>query len=172
MKSIEDDTYQLILTDPPYDFPQSHMSLYHEEFLRICKGDILIFCPPENQWKFEGVKYLFWNKATSTKNYSKNYGRFVEVICRYEQWGSKFNSDLHWSNYTGVYNDLVTSVKKHPYKKPNSLIERFILIHSNENDSIFDPFAGSGTVEEIANKLGRKCDSCEIGNEKGEGRIL
>lgn len=173
MVDIPDQSIQLILTDPPYDFPKSKMRLYQAEFLRICKGDILVFCPPENQWVFgDYVKYMYWIKSPSTKNYTKNYGRFVEVICRYIQDESIFNTDLHWSNYTGVYTDLVTSVKNHPYKKPLSLIERFILIHTDSGDSIFDPFAGSGTVEHCAIGLGRECNSCEIGSKDGKGRIL
>lgn len=173
MKGISDNKYQLILTDPPYDLDRDVMQGFQDEFIRICKGDIIVFCPPENQWSFgTNTKFMFWMKASSTKNYSKNYGRFVEMICRYIQPQSKFNSDLHWSNYTGVYSDLVTSVKDHPYKKPVSLIDRFILIHTDKGDSIFDAFGGSGTIYESALRLGRKCDSCEIGSKTGEGRIL
>jgi len=172
MATVPDNHFQLIIADPPYDIHRAAMMDFHSEFKRICKGDILVFCPPENQWLFPDCKLLFWCKSSSTKNYSKNYGRFVEMIFRYPRSKSKFNSNLHWSNYTGCYNDVVVSTEQHPYKKPESLIERLIRIHSDPGDLIFDPFAGSGTVEDCGTRLGRIVTSCEIAQASGIGRIL
>lgn len=43
----------------------------------------------------------------------------------------------------------------YPTQKPLKLLERIITASSNENDTILDPFMGSGTTIEAANKLGR-----------------
>ena len=119
----------LILTDPPYDISKALMQEYHTEFLRVCKGDILVFCSPKNQWVFPDVQWLFWVKPTSTKNYTKRYGNFVEMIAFYKR-GEVWNPHLQWANYTGIWSDIITE-RLHEFSKPESLIERFIRIHTN-----------------------------------------
>ncbi|MBE7087175.1 MAG: site-specific DNA-methyltransferase, partial [Clostridiales bacterium] len=44
----------------------------------------------------------------------------------------------------------------HPTQKPEKLIAKLILASSNEGDLVLDPFAGSGTTQVVAKKLGRK----------------
>lgn len=44
---------------------------------------------------------------------------------------------------------------EHPTQKPEKLIAKLILASSNEGDTVFDPFMGSGTVPVTAKKLGR-----------------
>ena len=44
----------------------------------------------------------------------------------------------------------------HPAQKPEKLMAKLILASSNENDIVFDPFAGSGTTCVTAKKLGRR----------------
>ena len=46
--------------------------------------------------------------------------------------------------------------KIHSTQKPESLLHRIILATSNKNDSILDPFLGTGTTAVVAKKLGRK----------------
>lgn len=45
---------------------------------------------------------------------------------------------------------------------PRALVERCILAGSKPGDIIFDPFAGTGTVAEVALSLGRQFIGCEI----------
>jgi len=145
----------LILTDPPYDFIFSEKDFIHQEFLRICKGTVIVFSPPDNQWILPADQYLFWIKPISTKNTSKNYSRFVEMIFVYRS--GTWNAKRHWSQYTNVFMDLVDDAKLHPFRKPPSLIERLILNHSNKGDMILDPFSGSGVVKDVAMRHGRDC---------------
>ncbi|MEW6026712.1 MAG: site-specific DNA-methyltransferase, partial [Planctomycetota bacterium] len=53
---------------------------------------------------------------------------------------------------------------KHPTEKPESLLERIILIGSKENDTVLDPFMGSGTTGVVAKKLNRNFVGVEIDN--------
>jgi len=53
----------------------------------------------------------------------------------------------------------------HPTEKPENLLERIILLGSNEGDTVFDPFMGSGTTGVVAKKLNRKFIGCEISPE-------
>jgi len=158
LNKMDADSVDAIITDPPYDLSPSVIQDLHLEFERVCKGDILAFCPPENQWP--APRYLFWVKPTSTKNFSKSYGRFVEMIALHQR-GETFNS-LFWANMTGVFHDVLEGERIHPYQKPYSLIERLVLIHSNPGDTVLDPFAGSWTTERAAENNGREFIGIEL----------
>ncbi len=53
----------------------------------------------------------------------------------------------------------------HPTEKPESLLERIILLGSREGDTILDPFTGSGTTGVIAKRLRRNFIGFEISPE-------
>ena len=44
----------------------------------------------------------------------------------------------------------------YPTQKPETILERIILLASNEGDSVLDPFVGGGTTVVVADKLNRK----------------
>ena len=152
LPKMDDKSVDLIITDPPYDFNLEQKEFLQEQFHRISKGVIIVFSPPKNQWIFPADQYLFWIKPISTKNTSKRYSRFVEMIFVYK-YGA-WNTDRHWSQYTNVFTDLVDTSKIHPFRKPPSLLKRLILNHSKPGDIILDPFFGSGTtlIESIRNR--------------------
>ena len=52
----------------------------------------------------------------------------------------------------------------HPTQKPEKLLAKLILASSNEGDTVFDPFLGSGSTAVTAKKLGRHF----VGIEKNE----
>lgn len=153
---VQDQSVDCIIMDPPYDLTEAQKTFVQSEALRVCKGDLLVFSPPENEWVFPDLtRKLFWIKPTSTKNYSKNYGRFVEMIFLYKR-NKVWNSTLMWHNYTGVYLDTLVEPRVHEFQKPSSLLERFIHIHTNKGDLILDPFAGSGSTLRAAERLERR----------------
>ncbi len=158
--SHTDDRWDHIISDPPYDLDKGQrIDLFHK-FYRVSRGNIVLFCNPENQWPGPD-EWLFWAKPLSTKNFSKRCGRFVEMIAVYRSEGGPFNQ-LHWSQMVGLYDDrLEDRVLAHPYQKPLSLIERLVKIYTNYGDRVLDPFAGSGTVEEACERWGRRCTSIE-----------
>jgi len=155
----EDGQFDLVLTDPPYDLSEERRRWLHKHFLRISKTGAIVFSPPENQWILPADQYLFWIKPISTKNTSRRYSRFVEIIFLYGDL--KWRTGRHWSQYTNVFHDLVDE-PVHPHRKPPSLIERLILNHTDPNDIILDPFGGSGVVGEVAARLGRAAVVIEI----------
>jgi site-specific DNA-methyltransferase (adenine-specific) len=53
----------------------------------------------------------------------------------------------------------------HPTQKPEELLRKIILASSNEGDTIFDPFVGSGTTMVCSEQLKRKWIGCDISNE-------
>ena len=159
IRNMPDKSVDCVLTDPPYDFSDEVKNVYHKEFIRISMGAVIVFCPPENLWQTKCDQVCFWVKPISTKNTSKSYSRFVEII---QIWnGTTWNAGGHWSQYTNVFTDLVDS-RIHPFKKPDSAIVRLIKNHSNEGDIIFDGFFGSGTVPKMCQLYNRNCIACEI----------
>lgn len=162
---ISSNTFNLVLTDPPYDLHPRIISTLHEEFMRVAPATI-VFSPPENQWIQPADQYLFWIKAISTKNTSRRYSRFVEMIFLYGDL--KWRPGRHWSQYTNIFTDLVDTSKGHPHRKPPSLIERLIRNHTDPGDHVLDPFAGSGVVGDICAELDRHCTSIEISEDYRE----
>jgi len=51
----------------------------------------------------------------------------------------------------------------YPTQKPETLLERIIKASSNENDLVLDCFCGSGTTAAVAEKLGRRWITCDLG---------
>lgn len=151
-KSVPDKSIDHIITDYEYG---SFFPLV--EFIRICRGTILTFCSEKDRpFHDNPVEIAYWIKTPSTKNYAKHLGRFVEQIHIFRQPEyDVFNTDLHWSNYTGVYTDMVEE-KGWLWKKPLSLIERLVRIYTKPNDLVADPYMGSGTTLDACKNLGRK----------------
>ena len=160
LPTLADNRVDLVLTDPPYDLPIGFREWCHQHFLRVSRHGVIVFCPPENQWILPASQYLFWIKPISTKNTSKSYSRFVEMILTYNT--TAWNAGRHWSQYTNVFMDLVDDATLHPYRKPPSLITRLILNHSIPGDTILDPFAGSDVVADVCKATGRSCISSDI----------
>lgn len=52
----------------------------------------------------------------------------------------------------------------HPTQKPEEMLKRIIIASSNKDDTVLDPFLGSGTTAFVAKELGRKW----IGIEKSK----
>ncbi len=52
--------------------------------------------------------------------------------------------------------------QNHPTQKPEGLVERMLLASSNEDDTVLDPFAGSGTTLRVCQQLNRNCIGFEI----------
>jgi DNA modification methylase len=51
----------------------------------------------------------------------------------------------------------------YPTQKPETILERIIKASSNENDLVLDCFCGSGTTAAVAEKLGRRWITCDLG---------
>jgi DNA modification methylase len=152
IESMPDKSVDCIITDPLYD-----RDLNVKQLRRVCRGNIIVFCAPENQF-FKPDEFMFWVKPLSTKNFSKHVGRFVEMILILR--GGPFNV-LHWSQMTGVYDDRLIYPPVHPFEKPLSLMERLVRIYSNPGDMVFDPFMGSGSTIKASINLGRRAIGCE-----------
>jgi hypothetical protein len=138
-------TTTLIVADPVYD----DLSMYTD--LLAFKLPTILFMDPKTLCHLpEPDDIAFWIKPVSTKNTTKHYGRFVEAVAFYR---TSMNTGLHWSNRTGIFTDHLLSNEEHPWKKPEILIERLIRNHYPGSGIIYDPCAGSRTVETVCKRL-------------------
>jgi DNA modification methylase len=156
-------SFDFVLADPPYsEFPLINDVI--AEGRRISRGASLYFMYAEDLCHLSAVpdQVLFWTKPVSTKNTSKRYSRFVEVMAVYDIERSPFRQNLHWSVRSGIFTDSLVRKQVHPFEKPKSLIEKLLLTHVPEGGSVLDPFAGRGTVGHVADSLGMTHFSVEI----------
>lgn len=62
-----------------------------------------------------------------------------------------------------LINSQATERIGYPTQKPEALLERIIQASSNEGDLVLDCFCGSGTTAAVAEKLGRRWITCDLG---------
>jgi len=173
VKSMEDNSVDLIITDPPYgmNFQSNYRKEKHlkiegddsfplellEHFFRIARKGVYIFCRWDNLKELPKPKScLAWVKNNwSMGDLQHEHGRQWEAICFYPQKDHKFIKripDVIKSNRTG--NNL------HPTEKPVELMRK--IIKANEGDLILDPFAGSGSTLVACKQLNRNYIGIEI----------
>ena len=75
--------------------------------------------------------------------------------------GERFVDDL-WTDLFPVNSQALESCN-YPTQKPETLLERIIKASSNEGDLVADFFGGSGTTAAVAEKLGRKWITSDLG---------
>jgi len=85
----------------------------------------------------------------------KDYARIVKV-----KTGETIAPDVWEINFI---NSQALERLNYPTQKPESLLERIIKASSNEGDLIADFFCGSGTTAAVAEKLGRKWITTDLG---------
>lgn len=128
--------------------------------------------------QYLGMKILnsiTWEKPNPPPNLSCRYfTHSTETIL----WAAKSEKSKHVFNYQlmkeqnggkqmktvwkiGTPGKVEKSCGKHPTQKPIELLDRIILASTNEDDLIFDPFAGSGTTGISAIRNKRKFVGCE-----------
>lgn len=65
--------------------------------------------------------------------------------------------------YSQIVNGNSVENCDYPTQKPEKLLERIVLSSTNPDDIVLDFFGGSGTTIAVAEKLGRRWISCDIG---------
>jgi DNA modification methylase len=135
-------------------------------------GSMYIFCSHEtfaemNLWcreKFT-TRLLIWHKTNPVPSFRKSSWLSSKECILFAYRGNKtFNFDTQ-NNMHDVLTYPICQGKQrleHPTQKPLIIIEKFIEISSNEGDTILDPFVGTGTTLEAAERLGRNSIGIEI----------
>lgn len=88
-----------------------------------------------------------------------------EGVPRYKKYIDETEGRPVQSLWDDIYsvNSQALEDTSYPTQKPKALLERVIKTSSNEGDLVADFFCGSGTTAEVAERLGRKWISTDIG---------
>lgn len=180
MRTLPDKSIELILTDPPYGkkadkgtngFGAAKNRRYaggwdgrrpdkavFDEMQRVSKNMVIFganyfadMLPPSNCW-------IFWDKKGEIKFQNPFadgeliYTTFKKPVKRIVFRQQGFITDSKDKRY-------------HPTQKPSELVQQLIEMFSEEGQTIFDPFIGSGTTAIAAIRAKRNYLGCEIDNE-------
>ena len=115
-------------------------------------------------WHFElgNISKSWWtNKHNTILLYSKSdYPLFkfdeVPTTIRKSPKGEYQNPKKVTSVWNFTMSNSDCQRVGYPNQKPIEIIDPFIKVHTNQNDTVLDPFAGSGSSGYAAAKLGRK----------------
>lgn len=120
-------------------------------------------------YEFKGIHRIWRCPITTMKRY-ENEGRLhwpksktgVPRLKRYlDEFEGVTLQDI-WTDIRVIHNRSKERVG-YPTQKPESLLERIILVASNEGDVVLDAFAGSGTTCAVAEKLKRRWVAIDSG---------
>ena len=118
---------------------------------------ILYYAKDLKQNKFYEIRYPH-KRCRKCKYILKDYGGKKGKLHPFGPLVSDVWTDIHRIKHN-KYRD------KHPCQLPLHLLERIILMSTDENDIILDPFVGTGTTVIAAKRLGRKFIGIDIGEE-------
>lgn len=122
-----------------------------------CHYGILYYIKDGKQAKFYKTRYPH-QRCRHCKRLLKDYGGKKATVHPFGPLVSDVWTDLHRIRHNRLRAD-------HPCQLPVALLERLILMSTDEGDSILDPFIGTGTTAVAAEQLGRKCVGFEISPE-------
>lgn len=111
---------------------------------------------------------IIWQKTNPMpRNRDRRYISAIEEASWYVKSGEKWVFNRQNENYeVPVYRYPSESgggfKRYHPTQKNLQLIEKLVAIHSNEGDTVLDPFMGSGTTGVACKRLKRRFIGIEI----------
>jgi site-specific DNA-methyltransferase (adenine-specific) len=173
LNEIPDGSIDLILTDPPYNASNSNIACFDRHYSTVNEewdknftvdfiplvwpklkpnGSFLSFCSHHllGDYLKSGYKVqqiIHWIKTNPFPAIAKVYTPNVEYIVWFVK-GSPYCFNKKYSNHNIIKTGLCQGLERedHPTQKPIKLMDKLLLVHSNENDTIFDLFMGTGTT--------------------------
>lgn len=160
-----------------WDYEDLNIEFWCNEFRRVLKdtGNLFIFCSYAqigDYYRCLDPYYNFgifvWHKTNPTPQFYKNsFLNSVELLItcwnKKHTWNFTKQNEMHnyYESPICMGNERLKN-PKHPTQKPLKLLEHLIPIASNEQDIIYDPFMGVGSVGVAAKKLNRGFIGSEI----------
>jgi len=142
-------------------------------------GSIVIFCrheyithlldvATENNLSIGAT--IIWHKTNPMPQIrKKGYLSSIETIVWLKRWYKlKLKYTFNFSTQKEMHNLIEGPIcmprerLHHPTQKPEYLIKKLLMVHSNSGDLILDPFLGSGTTMSVCQDYRRSCIGIEI----------
>ena len=108
-------------------------------------------------FKYNRIRYRHAS-CSNCKEYIKDYGGKKKLAHPYGPLLSDVWTDIHRIRHN-------KNRDEHPCQLPIPLLERLILMTTEENDIVFDPFMGTGTTAVAAKQMGRNYVGIELDQE-------
>lgn len=105
---------------------------------------------------------LVWEKNNCTP--SQFYMKNCEYVLFLRKGRAKYINNIGGSKTVHKFNNIIGN-KSHPCEKPVDLLEMYIANSSNEGDTVFDPFMGTGSCGVACIQQKRNFVGCEIDEE-------
>ncbi len=140
---------------------------------KCCVGWFIAFCTVEGVWKWSeeinssSMKYkraCVWIKPDSTPQLNGQCPA-QGAECFVTAWCGSGHSRWNAGGKRGVYRHIVNPSDRHgahPTEKPWRLFAEILQDFTQSNETILDPFMGSGTTLVACQKLGRKGTGIEL----------
>jgi adenine-specific DNA-methyltransferase len=128
------------------------------------KHDNILFYTKSDKWVFNYLEVLE-SHSLMTEG-SKNRVNYKGAMVTTKSLSSEIPEDKVLPSdtwYIATINAMAKEKESYPTQKPEALLERIIKASSNEGDLIADFFCGSGTTAAVAEKLGRKWITTDLG---------
>lgn len=180
LKQMEDNSIDLILTDPPYgigndkilgknakedkrygDFTWDNdriSKVVLKEIFRVSKNQIIFGFEHLSDILPQSRGVYVWDKRVKD-NYKNNFAD-CELIWTSFDKPAKLIRHI-WYGFIRD-NKSVCEGYHHPTQKPLEVIRQLIIKHSKEGDLICDPFMGSGTTAVVCKQLKREFIGFEL----------
>lgn len=160
---------------------KSYFPRKHDNIFIYSKGDNPVFHLLKDDNAEETIDFTRWNdylnenKEITGANYPENDSRFKGYYSRFikENHRKPGPNDvilkIEGNTIDSVWDLKAVDPKNktervgYATQKPEALLERIIKASSNEGDLVCDFFGGSGTTAAVAEKLGRRWITCDIG---------
>ena len=141
---------------------------YPEESINILPKAIRVNCEQVVSWVYnsntgkQSRLISWWGCKPDFKKEIQPYKNLKDKRIQERIKNGKLGAKLYdWWEINQVKN-VSKEKTEHPCQIPIQLMERIIKITCNQDDLIFDPFAGSGTTLIAAKNLGYNSLGCEI----------
>ena len=181
MKKMADDSFDLIITDPPYGIgadkntrankqhgqakaPSKDYGLgdwdskvpsqeYFDEIMRVSKSQIIF---GGNYFNLPPSScWLVWDKDNGKSDFADCelvWTSFSSAVRKIRyRWQGMLQENMKYKDY-----------RQHPTQKPVAVMRWIIENYSSKDSTILDPFMGSGTTLVAAKQLGREAVGIEI----------
>jgi adenine-specific DNA-methyltransferase len=121
-------------------------------------GDKVLVPPPGKHWIWsqERIDYGMENSLlVFSKDGMPSVKRFLDEV------EGNFVEDM-WTDITPI-NSMSQERVNYPTQKPETLLERIVQTSTKPDGLVLDCFCGSGTTAAVAEKLGRRWITCDLG---------
>lgn len=151
----------IIITDPPYPNFHKEIFFYKDgliDFLNELKCRQLVFWTAKEPFPLDFTATHKWHKQTGTYAtveyiYERNGGA-EEKTYSYQKIKNRIDAQMNRDVLTG-----------HPSQKPIRLMKHLIKDFTKKGDTVFDPFAGSGSTGVACLKYQRNFIGSELNKE-------